>query len=372
MGWLKRLFGSKGGQDEAAVLFEKLNKFLNSDLIQNEAMPAVLKPILTQGGSVDTISGATGEFGLSVDNPVPVNGPIGEVTYLSALRLEDGRAIWAHRLGAIGRVDVYEIVSEDGQDWFLLYLSPYHPRKSNLTPRDFRFHDVPRVRGIFATNANVPNFPFGLQEAIREWSIATLGMPLRSPGLTSALETTAFERPIRHLAGIQGLPLDGHTPQESEAREILLIAFTHKKLLAPLLAVMRKSIGYEELDVAEVMMFCASAVTYCYLRFGPKSPDFEMLERFHLSVVEDMVTGSLPLSDAVGLYQVRYREYSALILPVLDPEQDQRHHMTTLFMHICERASHTSARGKMINITASSVVIAALLDDTFKFTRKLA
>lgn len=372
MAWLKRLFGRKGSQDQAAILFEKLNQFLNSDLIQNEALPTVLKSILTQGECGDTISGATGEFGLSVNNPVPVNGPVGEVTYLSALCLEDGRAIWAHRLGAIGRVDVFEIVSEDGLDWFLLYLSPYHFRKSNLTPRDFRFRDVPRVRGIFATNANVPNFPFGLQEAIREWSMATLGIPLRSPGLTSALEITAFERPIRHLAKIQGLPLDGRTPQESEAREIILIAFAHKKLFTPLLAVMRKSIGYEELDVGEVMMFCASAVTYCYIRFGPKRPDFEMLERFQLSIVEDMETGSLPLADAIALYQLRYREYSALTSPVLDPEQDQRHHMTTLFMHICERASHNSARGKMINITASSTVIAALLDDTFKFVRKLA
>lgn len=372
MGWLRRLFGGNAPKSEADVVFERLSSFLNSDAAQNAAMPEELQAMIRVGGSVDIIPGATGDFGRSVHNPVPVNGPLGEVTYLSGLRLDDGRCIWGHRLGAIDRVDVFEVASQDGRDWFLLYFAPYHLRKSQLAPEGFRFNEAPRVRGIFATNQTVPEFPHGLQDAIRDWSKATLGIPLRSANLTATLDSIDFSRPISHLAAVQSLRLDGRAPMESDAREIVLSAFSHNKLLTPLLAVLRTRLGYKELDVAELMMFCASIVTLCYLRFGPQRPDYEMLERFHLGMVDDMVTGSLPLPAAISLFQLRYREYTALIAPVLGPKDDQSHHMTTLLMHVCERASHSSAQGKMINITSSSPVIATLLDDAFKFARQLA
>src|SRR5690606_30965701 len=118
------------------------------------------------GGAVDSLADATGEFGRTVTNPIPVNGPVGEVTYLSALTMADGRGIWAHRLGSRDRIDIFEVVSDDGKDWSLLYLTPYHPRKSKLVPRGFQFRETPRVHGIFATNQYVPDFPLSLHEAI--------------------------------------------------------------------------------------------------------------------------------------------------------------------------------------------------------------
>ena len=372
MGWIARLFGLDRTDDEAAAVMQKLSDFLNMDLFQNEAQPDDLKAMLFEGGSCDVVPGAEGEFGFTPRNPIPVNGAIGEVTYLSSLRLNDGRAIFAHRLGAQDKLDIYEAVSDDGQEWFVLYLNPYHTRKSSLLPHGFRFEREPRVRGIFATNQRVKNFPSELPLAIREWSMATLGMPLVGSNLRHAVETQTFRPPIQHSVLIDTL-VSGVSKQEiSDIRQIYLYGFSQNKMLRPLLAVLKNTVGYADIDTAEAALFCASVTTYCYLRFGPKPPDQEMLDRLHQGIVADIVTGRLAEGDAVALYQQRYQEYIALINPIFDSDEKQKHHMTTLLMHVCERTSHASAQGHMIKITLASPVIAALLDDSIQFSKKLA
>lgn len=372
MGWLNKIFGGGKRRDESNAIFEKLNNFLNSDAAQNAAMPEDIKAILSVGGAVDSLANATGEFGLTVTNPIPVNGPVGEVTYLSALTMADGRGIWAHRLGSRDQIDIFEVVSDDGKDWSLLYLTPYHSRKSRLVPRGFRFRDTPRIHGIFATNQHVPDFPFSLDEAIREWSKTTLGIPLASPGLRTAIQSVSFQRPPQHGADILGLELHGRTNHAGNVKSSLFRGWMQNKLLNPLLSVLQNNLGYQEIDVGEVLMFCASMMTHCYLRYGPAQPDHVTLDEFHRQIVEDIATGSKSFDASLVLYQTRYQEYAALMDPVLDPNQDQRHHMTTLMMHVCERASHITAQGKMLKITTSSPVIAALLDDTFKFAKQQA
>jgi len=44
-----------------------------------------------------------------------------------------------HRLGAIDKVDVFEAVSFNGSEWFILFVDLYHPRRSRLAPDGFRF-----------------------------------------------------------------------------------------------------------------------------------------------------------------------------------------------------------------------------------------
>lgn len=184
MNWLKNLFSGTRQRDQTDAIFEKLDIFLNSDSAQNAAMPDDLKSLVSAVGEADSVPGATGEFGLSFTNPIPVNGPIGEVTYLSALELIDGRSVWAHRLGSRDRVDIFEAVSEDGKNWFVLFLTPYFSRKSKYAPVGFRFREPRKVIGISATNQFVPEFPMSLPSAITEWTKATLGIPLIARGLS--------------------------------------------------------------------------------------------------------------------------------------------------------------------------------------------
>ena len=372
MNWLKNLFGGTRQRDQTDAIFEKLDIFLNSDSAQNAAMPDDLKSLISAVGEADSVPGATGEFGLSVTNPIPVNGPIGEVTYLSALELIDGRSVWAHRLGSRDRVDIFEAVSEDGKNWFVLFLTPYFSRKSKYAPAGFRFRGPRKVIGISATNQFVPEFPMSLPSAITEWTKATLGVPLIARGLREAVQSNLFSRPLLHCAEIKAMQLSTGEIDLADARYILLGSFTHSKLYAPLLAVMKKNIGYETIDLVELSFFCASMMTYCYLHFGPPQPDHEMLDTFHKMIIGDVVTAKLPQSVAVSLYQTRYQEYSALITPVFDPEEDQGHHMVTLLMHVCERTSGETAQGRMIKIATASPVIAALLNDAFQFAQRLA
>lgn len=372
MGWLDKMFGGGKSRNEADIVFEKLNNFLNSDDAQNAAMPDDIKQILSVGGAVDLLASANGEFGRTATNPIPVNGPVGEVTYLSSLTLTDGRGIWAHRLGSHDQCDIFEVVSEDGKDWLLLYFTPYHPKKSRLVPKGFVFREAPRVRGVFATNQHVTDFPLGLPDAIRAWSMETLGIPLVSSGLRTAIQSGSFQRPPQHVANLRDLELPSRTNQANDIKSGIFRGWTQNKLMNPLLSVLQNNIGYQEIDVGEALIFCASMMTYCYLRYGPAPPDHALLDEFHRQIVEDIATRSKPFDAALSLYQSRYQEYAALFDPVLDPKQDQGHHITTLMMHLCERVSHATAQGKMLKITTNSPVIAALLDDTFKFAKRQA
>ncbi|MGE3693345.1 MAG: hypothetical protein AB7F98_18365 [Novosphingobium sp.] len=355
MGWFRKIFGGGDRRDEAELILGKLNDLLNIDEAQNAALPEELKATLFVGGGVDSIAGATGEFGRSVSNPIPVNGPIGEVTYLSALTTSDGRDVWAHRLGSIDRVDIFEIVSDDGADWWLLYLTPYHTRKSRLVPKGFRFRKSPRVRGVLATNQHVPNFPVGLHEAIRHWCKATLGFPLVGQGLRDAVQVESFRKPAHHVSEIEALGLESSTTDGDDIQATIFRAWTQNKLLNPIISVLQDNIGCDDIDVSELLMFCASVVTYCYLLFGPKQPNHVVLDQFHRQIVDDITTGRRNFESSLATYQTRYQEYVALINPVLDAGENKGHHMTTLLMHVCERASHTSAHGKMVKITMTRV-----------------
>src|SRR3546814_6579765 len=56
----------------------------------------------------------SGPFGFTETNPIPVNGPIGQLAYLSRLETQSGQRILFHRLAAIDKVDVFEAVTFDG------------------------------------------------------------------------------------------------------------------------------------------------------------------------------------------------------------------------------------------------------------------
>ncbi|MCY4364582.1 MAG: hypothetical protein OXE42_20765, partial [Gammaproteobacteria bacterium] len=76
---------------------------------------------------------------ISETNPIPVNGSIGQLAYLSKLETERGERILFHRIGAVDTIDVFEAVTFSGSEWFILFVDLYHPRRSRLTPDGFRF-----------------------------------------------------------------------------------------------------------------------------------------------------------------------------------------------------------------------------------------
>ena len=103
---------------EAKAILDKLFGFLESDAQQNNSLPEPYRFEITGGIACDQLPNARGEFGRTPSNPIPTNGPAGEVLYLSRLRTRNGNPIMFHRVraeeGISGIVDVYEVLSLDG------------------------------------------------------------------------------------------------------------------------------------------------------------------------------------------------------------------------------------------------------------------
>ena len=96
------------------------------------------------GLQYDEIPGGFGEYGITITNPVPVNGIPSSGKYLSRLVTSDGLNIKWNRLGSgcadniDNPIDIYVITDEKGQSRDTIYISPYHPSTSNKAPKGYR------------------------------------------------------------------------------------------------------------------------------------------------------------------------------------------------------------------------------------------
>jgi len=157
-----------------------------------DSYPPELARQIINGEDCDELSIGHGDFG-SLTNPIPVNGPLGEIKYLAKLRGKSGNALFFHRIGSVNSsvtsnsIDLYEVVCLDGTQWHQLHFSMYHPRRSNNAPKEFSLMPFDKSLGIdlpfaFGVNGFVDNFPFSLPKAI-------VNFYGESPGLTFARHT---------------------------------------------------------------------------------------------------------------------------------------------------------------------------------------
>lgn len=160
------------------------------------------------GIECDELPNTTGEFGRTVTNPIPVNGPIGEIKYLNRLNTEDGGILF-HRLGAINSIDIFETVSVNGKYWNILYLDMYHPRRSTKVPNGFsfgKFHEVysRSVIGFYTTKYD-PDFPFGLSPHIKQNLGEGLGESFAKRYEAFVQDKSKFVRPQQHIDELKSL-----------------------------------------------------------------------------------------------------------------------------------------------------------------------
>lgn len=207
MGFFEKIFvGSEEKKREKALRssFSKIYQLMTDETRQNSMCPKPLRDKMTEGGKVDKVSGAFGEFGRDIRNPIPVNGPFGELIYISNLNLESGVGVIAHRLGSVDKKDVYELVALDGSRWDLLYFNMYYNRKSRLLPTGYIAAEEP-ARFLMAVNVYVSSFPGGFYEAMGETSKRIIGIPLVSPELRGEPSFAPIRRSPRHVGLIQSL-----------------------------------------------------------------------------------------------------------------------------------------------------------------------
>lgn len=197
MAWMSILLGRNKQQEELELLLEPIRKIVEDESTQNELLhPAARDPVLA-GEACDEIAGASGPFGYSKSNPIPVNGALGQLAYLSKLQTVNGQRVLFHRLGSIDTVDVFELVSFDGSQWFILYTDLYHPRKSRHTPDGFRFtKEFPQFSGF---QNYCKDFPYDFIEMKQSERNSVLSLAyIAISRVAKPIEDGVYKRPVAH------------------------------------------------------------------------------------------------------------------------------------------------------------------------------
>jgi hypothetical protein len=202
MGFWSRLFNADNDDSTVGDVLGKIRLILEDEKFQLELMHPELKKMLESAPAYDRLPNSGGFLGWTVKDPVPVNGPIGELAYLSKLQTESGQRILFHRLGAIGTVDVFEAVTFDGAEWFLLFLDPYHSRRSRFAVDGFRFtQELSLFSGFHRYCENFP-YDFGEKKAAERESGLSIAYIAAAP-LAKAIKNRAFSRPLAHRAKLE-------------------------------------------------------------------------------------------------------------------------------------------------------------------------
>ena len=174
-------------------------EILNSIELQNERSASILpsedldeyeQEFRYEMGEIDEWENATGEFGRNRNNPILVNGKIGEIAYLSRLvNAETGQRMIFHKLGYTidDDVHIFELVSEDGKFYDILYLDMYHYHCSKKAPSGYRF--LQYLDGITGSNRFCRYFPYQhylphyinfLEDELRDASVYYFGTKIIS------------------------------------------------------------------------------------------------------------------------------------------------------------------------------------------------
>ncbi|MDR1856255.1 MAG: hypothetical protein LBR22_03740 [Desulfovibrio sp.] len=201
---LKYLFGKKEDNKLLHDAFEHVIKILDDDEVQMQNTVPMLREVIRKRPAVDMIKGGKGPFGLVETNPIPVNGPIGQISYLSKLLTDDSNEqMLFHRIGAIHTVDVFEAVTFDSNKWFILYVDFYHPRRSRLTPEGFHFSEIPAYFSGF--HVYCKDFPYNfkkIKEEVRsDFSIAYIPFDYISEQLARKI----YQRPESHTEKLMAI-----------------------------------------------------------------------------------------------------------------------------------------------------------------------
>ena len=199
MGFLSNLLGGNKADKALRDAMAHIHRILDDEQFQLELVHPAMKSMLESAPAYDRDPNGTGPFGFIETNPIPVNGPIGQLAYLSRLETQSGQRILFHRLGAIGTVDVFEAVSFNGEEWFIFFIDLYHPRRSRLAPDGFRFtKDVAQFSGF---HKFCDNFPYDFIEKKASERESGLSMAyIAISKVSDQIQNRVFNRPLAHKA----------------------------------------------------------------------------------------------------------------------------------------------------------------------------
>lgn len=199
MGFFSKLMGKEDeGQKAFREAMEMIAKIIDDESFQNKLLGDEMEAMLDSTPAIDERPDGQGTFGLDERNPIPVNGAIGELSYLSRLETDNGERMMFHRIGAINTLDVFEAVTYSGSGWFIFFVDLYHPRRSRKAPPGFRIASEPKQFSGFHNFCH--NFPYDFSEAksATPEMLRMAYIPLSN--VMSQIEKKVFARPMNHKA----------------------------------------------------------------------------------------------------------------------------------------------------------------------------
>jgi hypothetical protein len=146
-------------QARAEKLLALIARSVDDEEYQNRVLQPHVLPMLERGLPCDQVPDGHGALG-SFTNPVPVNGPFGELAYLSKLRDAKGHRLFFQRTGSNDGLDRFDLFAADMNNTHELWLDMYHPRRSRLAPPGF-------------TLVNAPSHFSGFTDHTTEWPLDT-------------------------------------------------------------------------------------------------------------------------------------------------------------------------------------------------------
>ena len=199
MGFISKLFGGNKEDKAPHEIFERIRLILEDEQFQLKSVQPALRAIIESGPAYDSDPNGTGPFGFSETNPIPVNGPIGQLAYLSKLETVHGERILFHRIGAVDKIDVFEAVTFSGSEWFILFVDFYHPRRSRLTPDGFRFtQELGQFSGFHKSCTNFPYDFIEMKQSERESGLSWAYIGIVK--IAESIQNKVYQRPLAHKA----------------------------------------------------------------------------------------------------------------------------------------------------------------------------
>ncbi len=186
---------------------DNLQRVMEDEAFQNSLLDDKTAAEVARGDSVDALVMSSGAFGFDPENPIPVNGPLGAVTYLSRLKTHSGERLLFQCVGRKDGVRVFECVTYSGRRWFVLFLHIYHPRKSTFLPDGFEFSgDVAMFSGFVDASLD---FPKDYQQRVDKLDDRIKAAYATQARLGGNIGASSFVRPLAHWAKLDALAVRG-------------------------------------------------------------------------------------------------------------------------------------------------------------------
>lgn len=197
MGFFSRLSGKRDdGSAELRKAFETINQIIEDEEFQNGLLPEPMAAMIRSAPALDKVPDGKGAFGLEVGNPIPVNGAIGELAYLSKLETERGERLLFHRIGAIDKVDVFEAVTFSGSAWHIFFVDMYYSRRSRLAPAGFRLSA--QIRQFSGFHNYCQSFPYDFEAAKQSTAEMLRFAYIPLSNVVPQIQRRVYERPMAH------------------------------------------------------------------------------------------------------------------------------------------------------------------------------